>query len=406
MEKKKNTPKLRFPEFTGDWEEKKICDVSSYVDYRGKTPSKSDSGVFLVTAKNIKQGYIDYDISKEYIPNEIYEDAMRRGKPKLGDVLITTEAPLGNVASIDKENIALAQRVIKLRGKNGLMQNLFLKHRLISPQFQNEIDKKGTGTTAKGIKGSELHQIVISFPICSEQTKIATFLTAVDEKLTQLKKKKTLLEQYKKGVMQKLFSQELRFKDDNNQDFPDWQEKTLGDVGEFIGGGTPSTKNNEYWNGNIPWISSSDLTEESIVSINMTRFISEEAVLQSATKLVPVNSVLIVSRVGVGKVAVSNLPLCTSQDFTNLVPLNQNSIFLAYLIKLKTDNLLGFNQGTSIKGFVKSDLESLKLLIPTLPEQVKIANFLSSIDEKICQCRAKIEKMEAWKKGLLQQMFC
>jgi type I restriction enzyme, S subunit len=111
-----NVPRLRFKEFSEEWEVKKLNEITSYVDYRGKTPEKSDSGVFLVTAKNIRFGYIDYETSKEYIPLETYEDVMRRGKPLIGDVLITTEAPLGNVASIDRNDIALAQRVVKLKG--------------------------------------------------------------------------------------------------------------------------------------------------------------------------------------------------------------------------------------------------------------------------------------------------
>jgi type I restriction enzyme, S subunit len=235
--------------------------------------------------------------------------------------------------------------------------------------------------------------------------KRADFLTSIDAKLQFLKKKKSLLEDYKKGVMQKLFSQKLRFKDENGNDFPDWEVKKLGEIGTFIGGGTPSTKMPNLWIGNIPWISSSDLVDESIYRINKTRFINDTAISKSATKKIPTNSILIVSRVGVGKVAISDEELCTSQDFTSLSEHHQNSFFLAYAIKLKTNNLLEFNQGTSIKGFVKSDLETLKINLPSLPEQTRIANFLSTIDEKINHCQKQIEKTETWKKGLLQNMF-
>lgn len=408
MEKKKNTPKLRFPEFTGEWEIdtiEKICDKT--ISYGiVQTGDVIENGIPCVRVIDLANDVLDVSkmITTSYEINNSYKKTIL----EIDDIIFALRGVIGKVIKTTPELIGsnITRGVARISCNKKLVLPDYMLWAIRSPNFVEEINKRVNGSALQEIPLSNLRVIPLSFPTLLEQTKIATFLTAVDEKLIQLKKKKTLLEQYKKGVMQKLFSQELRFKDDNNQDFPDWQEKTLGEVGEFIGGGTPSTKNNEYWNGNIPWISSSDLKEESIVSINMTRFISEEAVLQSATKLVPVNSVLIVSRVGVGKVAVSNLPLCTSQDFTNLVPLNQNSIFLAYLIKLKTDNLLGFNQGTSIKGFVKSDLESMKLLIPSLPEQQKIANFLSAIDEKISHCSAQIEKMEAWKKGLLQQMFC
>ena len=93
--------------------------------------------------------------------------------------------------------------------------------------------------------------------------------------------------------MQKIFNQELRFKDENGKDYADWEEKKLGDLGVFKGGGTPSTEISEYWNGDIPWISSSDLIENDISNINVTRFITEKAISESATKLIPVNSVLL-----------------------------------------------------------------------------------------------------------------
>ena len=113
----------------------KMCDI---VDYRGKTPKKVNEGIFLVTAKNIRFGYIDYEKSQEYIAVEDYENVMRRGKPQKGDVLITTEAPCGNVAQVDNENIGLAQRVIKYRPKNSSLNATFLKYILLGTEFQNK----------------------------------------------------------------------------------------------------------------------------------------------------------------------------------------------------------------------------------------------------------------------------
>ncbi|KAI3344422.1 hypothetical protein DVV91_11780 [Clostridium botulinum] len=120
-------PKLRFKEFSGEWEEKKISEVTSYVDYRGKTPQKVNKGIYLVTAKNVKFGFIDYECSKEYIRQEDYEVVMSRGIPQIGDVLITTEAPCGNVAQVDNSNIALAQRIIKYRGNYNILDGAVAK---------------------------------------------------------------------------------------------------------------------------------------------------------------------------------------------------------------------------------------------------------------------------------------
>lgn len=184
-----------------------------------------------------------------------------------------------------------------------------------------------------------------------------------------------------------------------------WICKELREIGKFIGGGTPSTKVVHFWNGNIPWVSSSDLTEESIQVINASRFITKDAVAKSATKLVPEKSILIVSRVGVGKVAVNEIEICTSQDFTNLIPDTDNYLFLAYLIKLNANRLLEFNQGTSIKGFVKSDLDSLRISLPSLSEQQKIASFLTSVDTKLTQLKQKKSLLEQYKKGVMQKIF-
>ena len=197
----------------------------------------------------------------------------------------------------------------------------------------------------------------------------------------------------------------LRFKDDNGQDFPDWKHVKVGELGEFIGGGTPSTQNRDFWTGDIPWVSSSDLTEENIHQINTTRFITKDAIKKSATKLVPKNSILIVSRVGVGKVAIASQALCTSQDFTSLDLHSGSYVFFAYLIKIKTNKLLEFNQGTSIKGFVKSDLESLIVGVPRIDEQTKVANFLTAVDEKITQLTKKHDLLTQYKKGVMQQIF-
>ena len=172
--------------FNNEVEYIKLIDVCEYVDYRGKTPKKAEAGIFLVTAKNIRKGFIDYDVSKEYISHHDYEDVMRRGKPKLGDVLITTEAPCGYVAQVDNENIALAQRVIKYRSKTPKLNNTFLKYVLLGTEFQNKLDKTATGATVKGIKGSKLHQLTIPVPPLEEQARIVTILDKFDALVNDL----------------------------------------------------------------------------------------------------------------------------------------------------------------------------------------------------------------------------
>ena len=166
------------------WEQRKLIDVCDYVDYRGKTPTKTDSGVFLVTAKNVKDGYIDYRASQEYISEDDYEEVMSRGKPEIGDVLITTEAPCGNVAQVNRADIALAQRIIKYRGQSNIVDNTYLKYYLLSAEFQNILNAKSSGGTVKGIKGSVLHQQEIKYPKYEEQFKIGSYFNNLDNLIT------------------------------------------------------------------------------------------------------------------------------------------------------------------------------------------------------------------------------
>lgn len=198
-------PKIRFEGFTDDWEQRKLIEVCDYVDYRGKTPTKVDNGIFLVTAKNVKAGYIDYESSKEYISEDDYEEVMHRGKPEIGDVLITTEAPCGNVAQVNTSNIALAQRIIKYRGHKNVIDNTYLKHYMLAPYFQKILFEKSSGGTVQGIKGSILHQQHIIYPMYDEQLKIGEYFDSLDDLITLHQRKCEKLKALKKFMLQNMF---------------------------------------------------------------------------------------------------------------------------------------------------------------------------------------------------------
>ena len=166
---------------------KELQELFDIVDYRGKTPKKTDSGVFLVTAKNIRKGYIDYEASKEYISPDDYEEVMHRGVPRIGDILITTEAPCSNVALVDRDDIALAQRVIKYRPKNNdAIDTTYVKHYLLGKAFQDRLERASTGGTVKGIKGSKLHLMKIPVPSLDVQRRLARVLENFDSICTDL----------------------------------------------------------------------------------------------------------------------------------------------------------------------------------------------------------------------------
>ena len=177
----------------------------SIVDYRGKTPEKVDEGIFLVTARNIKDGKMNYDNAQEYVRQEDYDIIMHRGLPHIGDVLFTTEAPLGEVANVDRTDIALAQRVIKFSGKRGVLDNYFLKYWIYNPAFQDDLKSFGTGSTAQGIKASKLNQLKLVLPPFSEQQCIVTFLDSkcaeIDALSSDIQSEIETLEAYKRSVV-------------------------------------------------------------------------------------------------------------------------------------------------------------------------------------------------------------
>ena len=397
-------PKLRFKEFDDDWSPYVLKDFVSF--RKGKGISKADISENGIN-ECIRYGelYTTYGQVIDHIHSKTNVSKSECILSKAGDVIIPasgeTQIDIATASCVLHDDIILSGDLnILSHEENGSWLAYYL-----SSAKKLEIAQLAQGNSVVHLYSSQLKDLKINKPSKEEQTKIASFLSNVDEKISQLTQKLELLSQYKQGMMQKLFSQQIRFRADDGSEFGEWETTTLGQTGKFIGGCTPSKENSEFWEGSIPWISSSDLTEESIFKINITRFISQNALNQSATKLVPANSILIVSRVGVGKVAITPNEICTSQDFTSLTLHKGSSIFFAYLIKSLTPYLLEMNQGTSIKGFIKDDLANLELKIPCIEEQTKIANFLSAIDQKIEVVAQQIEQAKTWKKGLLQQMF-
>ena len=187
----------------------KVLPFTKYVadrsDYRGKTPEKTQDGVFLVTAKNVRMGFIDYEASQEYVAAEEYDEIMRRGLPKKGDILFTTEAPLGNVALIDREDIALAQRIIRFRMKPDCFSSRFTLYAMMSDYFQLQLQSLSTGSTAEGLKASKLPILRIVTPPLQEQRTLADFLdretSKIDQMVTKVEAAIERLEEYRAALI-------------------------------------------------------------------------------------------------------------------------------------------------------------------------------------------------------------
>lgn len=210
-----------------EWKKDKLIDViDTLIDYRGKTPKKTSSGIPLITAKVVKNGFISEP--NEFIAVEDYKNWMTRGFPEIGDVVLTVEAPLGEVALIKDTNIALAQRIITLRGKKNILNSTYLKYFLQSEIGQQRLKERETGTTVTGIIQSELRLVQIDYPNILTQTKIANILSSLDDKIELNRQTNQTLE----AIAQTLFKEMCLPK---NQDLPDgWSIEKLENLVETV----------------------------------------------------------------------------------------------------------------------------------------------------------------------------
>ena len=177
--------------------------MDAIIDYRGKTPRKSNFGIPLITAKIVKGGRILEPT--EFIPFEDYDERMVRGIPQPGDIVITTEAPLGEVGQLDNRKVSIGQRLITLRGKKGLIDNNFLKYLLMSDYVQNQLKARETGTTVSGIKQKELRKIKLPVPNLQTQIKIAEILSSLDEKIELNRQTNIILDAIAQAIFKEWF---------------------------------------------------------------------------------------------------------------------------------------------------------------------------------------------------------
>jgi len=300
----------------GEWTMLPLEDcMAAIIDYRGKSPEKTTFGVPLVTAKIVKGGRIEKP--EEFIAEADFDDWMRRGMPKPGDIVMTTEAPLGEVAQLDGRKVALAQRVITLRGKPDVLDNTFLKFLLQSNPVQEELRSRGTGTTVVGIRQSELRKVSLTLPPLAEQKAIAAVLGALDDKIELNRRMNATLEAMARALFQSWFVDfdPVRAKLDGRPPaaldpataalFPKhledsklghiprgWEVKTIESLCDVItSGGTPARMHKAYWEpATVPWFKTGELMDGPL--IDAEEKISEEGLANSSCKLWPAGTIL------------------------------------------------------------------------------------------------------------------
>ncbi|MGR5367344.1 restriction endonuclease subunit S [Photobacterium damselae] len=332
--------------------------MDAIIDYRGKTPKKTESGIPLITAKIVKGGYILEPF--EFIAVDNYDSWMVRGLPQIGDVVLTTEAPLGETAQLTNANVALAQRIVTLRGKNGLLDNDYLLCALQSDFVQHQLESRSSGSTVKGIKQSELRKVSLPVPPLDEQQKIARILKSLSNKLVCNTQTNQTLEEMAQAIFKSWFVDFDPVKAKMNGEQPEgmdaataslfpeklveselglipegWEVSTLSSLIKLTGGGTPKRSEETYWNGDIPWFSVRDVPSGSnVFVVDTDEKITELGLNKSSTKLLPKGTTIITARGTVGKLALVGTDMCMNQscygirgkevgDFYNYFNLNE-----------------------------------------------------------------------------------
>lgn len=360
----------------------------------------------ILKTSAVHDGVVDTAETKPVIP----QDYLRLKCPLVkGSIIISrmnTPALVGECgfAKDAKAGTYLPDRLWQIQNLNkSSFDFVWLNYLLNTKQYRDAVRATATGTSnsMKNISKERLLDIKIPHPPISEQENIAAVLSEVDELINLVEKQINKKKAIKQGAMQELLTGKRRLPGFSEE----WQNIVLGTVSSFYNGGTPSKTRKDWWSGNIPWISSSDLSESTITSVKISRFVSQEAVARSATRICPRNAVLIVSRVGVGKVAVSPCELCTSQDFTTIVSSRHNPYFLAYMLMPIMKKLAIQSQGTSIKGVTTEDIQKIAIPTPSEEEQNAIVDILADTDSEIEALEQKLKKYRQVKQGMMQQLL-
>jgi len=369
--------------------------MDALIDYRGKTPTKTRYGIPLITAKIVKGGRIHEP--SEFISEDNYDSWMVRGLPKVGDVVVTTEAPLGEIAQLDNSNVALAQRIVTLRGKNGLLNNDFLLYAMQSDFIQHQLESRASGSTVKGIKQSELRKVLVPIPPENEQIEIAKHLKSIDQKIALNRQINQTLESMAQTIFKSWFvdfepvkakiaalkagedaegvtraamraisgktddklnkmeggqpkdyarlktTAELfpaAMQDSELGEVPEgWEVKKITHFGSVICGKTPPKINHENYGGGIPFVKIPDMHGNVFVT-NTNEYLSVIGENTQIKKQIPKGSVCISCIATVGLVSIAATACHTNQQINSIVPTDTILTPYLYFSMLERNKLL------------------------------------------------------------------
>ncbi len=395
MKKQSNAPQIRFQNFEDEWVKQSLGKTVEII--MGQSPD----------SKNYTDNPNDYilvqgnaDMQNGRVIPRVWTTQVTKLAEK-GDLILSVRAPVGDIGKTDY-NVVLGRGVAAIKG------NEFLFQLLTKMKQSHYWSKFSTGSTFESINSNDIKSAEIYLPSIEEQSAIGSLFRTLDDLLASYKDNLANYQSLKTTMLSKMFPKagqtvpEIRLDGFEG----DWELLEINDLADdFQSGGTPKTNVQEYWNGNIPWIQSSDLETNCLFETKVQKSISEKGLKNSSAKIIPKDSIAVVTRVGVGKLAVMRHEYATSQDFLSFSNLKSNIEFTAYLLYRLLQKEVTQLQGTSIKGITKVELLSKKVLIPSLPEQQAIGAYFSNLDNLINSYQEKISQLETLKKKFLQDMF-
>ncbi len=404
----KRVPKLRFPGFEGEWKESTLGEIGTFT--KGAPLSKADISSQGTPFILYGELYTTYDEVIENIVRRTEKSASSEQISRIGDVIIPTsgETP---------EEIATASCVmlpgVILAGDLNIFRTNTVDGRLISYIIRHIINKKiscvAQGKSVVHVKADELSKISVRYPGSVEQHKLLSFLALLQSRIAVQRRFVENLKLYKRGVLSKLFPKkgtsvpECRFVGFTD----DWEQRKLGEIADIVGGGTPSTSNDNYWDGDIDWYAPAEIAEQIYVS-SSERKITQQGFDNSSAKMLPAGTVLFTSRAGIGKTAILRKKGCTNQGFQSIVP-HENALD-SYFIFSRSEELKRYGEtvgaGSTFVEVSGKQMASMELMMPTtMEEQQQIGEFFSRLDTLITLHQRKLDELESAKKSLLQKMF-
>lgn len=397
-----NTPKLRFPEFKGEWEEKKLSDFMTRLTRKNSNNESSRALTISSVDGLIDQG----EFFKKQIASK---DTSGYYLLKKGDFAYNKSYSVGydygSIKRLDRYEDGVVSTLYICMSLTSDTNSDYLTHYFDSMKWNKSVSE----ISAEGARNHGLLNIPTEAffqtkhflaPSSAEQQKIANFLSNVDSIITAETKILNTLQKKKKALMQKLFTWQLRFKSDDGKDFPAWEEKKLGDVCETYSGGTPKSGTAEYYGGEIPFIRSGE------ISSNKTElFLTEKGMENSSAKMVSKGDILYaLYGANSGLCSISKIDGAINQAIL-CIKTNENKRFLCNYLQYQREYFYStYLQGG--QGNLSGKLvESFIIPLPCIVEQQKIADCLSSIDSLIQTQQKVVTTWQQRKKALLQQMF-